>query len=162
MRKKREVHGDTKTRLYSIWHDMRVRCNTPKHKLYKWYGAEGVVVCAEWDSSYIAFKSWALVSGYTDELTIDRINSKLGYSAENCRWETHNTQRQNTRVLKTTNTSGYRGVSWCKQKNKWRTTIKQFNKAKHLGYYDDVVEAAKAYDTYILLHSLEHTPNGIL
>ena len=161
-RKKKEFHGDTKTRLYGIWHDMRVRCYTPKCKLYKWYGAEGVTVCDDWNSSYIAFKEWALQSGYEPTLTIDRIETSKGYSPDNCRWSTNNTQRQNTRILKSTNTSGYRGVSWSKQKNKWHARIKQFDKFKHLGFYADILEGAKAYDKYILDNNLEHTPNGVL
>lgn len=162
IRKKREIHGDTNTRLYSIWHDMRVRCYTPKHQLYKWYGAEGITVYDEWNGSYLAFKEWAIVSGYTDTLTLDRVESSKGYCPVNCRWSTNNTQRQNTRVLKCTNTSGYRGVSWCKQKNKWRSTIKQYDKSKHLGYYTDILSAARAYDQYILDNALDHTPNGVL
>jgi hypothetical protein len=45
-----------------------------------------------------------------------------------------------------TNTSGYKGVSWHKQHNKWASSIRLNNKDIHLGYYTDIIEAAKAYN----------------
>lgn len=42
--------------------------------------------------------------------------------------------------------SRYRGVSWNKDKNKWRAEIKHLGKRKMLGYFTSEIEAAKAYD----------------
>lgn len=42
------------------------------------------------------------------------------------------------------NTSGYVGVSWDKQKQKWEAHIKINRKKKFLGYFDDVGDAVKA------------------
>ena len=44
------------------------------------------------------------------------------------------------------NKSGYKGVCWHKQHKKWQVQIKKNNIVYHLGYFDDVIEAAKAYD----------------
>jgi len=44
------------------------------------------------------------------------------------------------------NTSGYKGVGWCERLGKWPARIRVNNKLRHLGYYADKIEAAKAYD----------------
>lgn len=44
------------------------------------------------------------------------------------------------------NTSGYKGVSFRKDKNKWRATIKLDGRQKSLGVFLTAQEAAKAYD----------------
>lgn len=43
-------------------------------------------------------------------------------------------------------TSKYKGVSWFKERNKWRCTITPSGKSVHIGYFIDEVEAAKAYN----------------
>jgi hypothetical protein len=43
-------------------------------------------------------------------------------------------------------TSQYKGVSWCAQPKKWRSKIMKDGVQKHLGYYDNEEEAARAYD----------------
>ena len=40
------------------------------------------------------------------------------------------------------------GVSWTERNQKWCASIKVDGKRKHLGYFDDDVEAARAYDTF--------------
>lgn len=83
--KKRIVHNEIATRLYSIWKNLRQRItnpNLPKAHLY--YGKP---LEPSWND-FTNFKEWALASGYTEELTIDRIDSSLGYTKENCRWIT--------------------------------------------------------------------------
>lgn len=87
----------SKERLYTTWKDMLRRCFNPKCKSYPNYGGRGITVCNEWKSSYLNFKSWALHSGYTDSLTIDRIDSNGNYEPSNCRWVTLKVQENNTR-----------------------------------------------------------------
>ena len=86
-------HGEHGTRLYWIWRDIIKRCYNPKCKCFKWYGGKGIKVCDEWRTEYSNFRDWALSSGYSNNLTIDRINPSMGYEPSNCQWLT---QSENT------------------------------------------------------------------
>lgn len=94
-------HGEHGTRLYTIWQDMLLRCNYPKAAGYKNYGGRGISVCQEWSKDYISFRDWALVNGYKENLTIDRINNDGNYEPSNCRWATYKEQNNNSRNCKT-------------------------------------------------------------
>lgn len=95
-RKRLLTHGDSNTRLYSIWASMRERCRNSSDKNYHHYGGRGISVCNEWDS-YIIFKEWALNNGYHEDLTLDRIDVNGNYEPTNCRWVTMNIQANNKR-----------------------------------------------------------------
>lgn len=62
------------------------------------------------------------------------------------------TQAENTRnsKLRTTNTSGYKGVTWNKDAHKWQAQIKVDYKHIYLGVFEDKVQAAKTYNTAAL------------
>lgn len=82
-------HGLTRSnpRLYSIWQGMLNRCRRKKDVCYKAYGGRGISVCKEWHQ-FPSFYKWAMANGYTDELTIDRINVDGDYEPANCQWIT--------------------------------------------------------------------------
>jgi DNA-directed RNA polymerase subunit RPC12/RpoP len=99
----REIHGESPksgkrnaTRLYRIWAGMRNRCNNPQNKCFADYGGRGITVCDSW-SDYEVFKAWAMGNGYTEELTIDRIDNDGNYCPETCRLATMLEQSQNKR-----------------------------------------------------------------
>ena len=157
---KQQKQGHKGTRLYSIWQNMKARCKGSTSHNKKYYTDKGITVCDEWVNDFPAFKAWALQNGYDDTLSIDRKDNNSGYSESNCRWVTQSTQVENTRILKSTNTSGYRGVS--KNGSKWRARIQVEGKEKSLGTFDNILDAAKAYDRYILENNLNNTINGVL
>ena len=87
--------GRKGTRLYRIYRNMFSRCYNPKTASYARYGGRGVRVCDEW-KDYSIFETWARTNGYSDELSIDRIDFNSDYSPDNCRWVDAKTQARNT------------------------------------------------------------------
>lgn len=104
-----KTHGDSRSaRLYRTWTDMKSRCGNHARKSYPDYGGRGISVCTEWATDYEAFKRWALSSGYTDELSIDRIDNDGNYEPSNCRWATLRQQccnRRSNRIITANGTS---------------------------------------------------------
>jgi len=84
----RTTHGLSKSRLYRIFHMMKRRCYKPRCKAFPDYGGKGVVVCRLWLSNFSSFYSWSLSQGYSDDLTIDRINPYGPYAPWNCQFMT--------------------------------------------------------------------------
>lgn len=89
-------HGCANDRLYQTWADMKTRCLCENNPRYHKYGGRGITVCEEW-LDFPAFKTWAESNGYTDELTIDRVDNDGNYCPENCEWVTiqENLRRRN-------------------------------------------------------------------
>jgi hypothetical protein len=84
--------------MYTIWKNIRQRCNNPRHKQYTDYGGRGIKICDEW-SDFLNFYSWSMANGYKDDLSIDRIDNDKGYSPDNCRWTDKFGQARNKRNL---------------------------------------------------------------
>lgn len=92
-----ETKGMNNTRLYKCWSGMKQRCLNPNAINYQDYGGRGIVVCDEWKNNFTAFYKWAVSHGYSDELTIDRIDVNGNYEPSNCRWADKETQDYNKR-----------------------------------------------------------------
>ena len=95
-----QKHGLRSTRLYRIWCGMKSRCHNPNAPKYHLYGGRGIKVCDEWFSNFLAFYDWANLNGYSDDLSIDRIDCDGNYEPCNCRWATITEQNRNRRSCK--------------------------------------------------------------
>lgn len=153
-----EKHKLSTHRLYNTWQHMISRCTNTKHKQYKSYGGRGITVCDRWLDVSNFIKD--MDDTYEYNLSIDRINNDSGYSPENCRWTTREIQTQNTRLIRSTNTSGYRGVRESYPgSNRWMSKIGINRKAISLGTFDYPWTAAYVYDSYAIKHKTNHTKN---
>lgn len=95
---KKGTHNMRNSRLYCIWRSMKQRCLVTTSTAYHNYGGRGISICQEWIDNFKSFRDWAYSSGYSDNLTIDRINNDGDYCPENCRWISKKAQCSNKRT----------------------------------------------------------------
>jgi hypothetical protein len=112
---------------------------------------------------YYATRSDYSIKGKTSCISMHRqiMNATKGYVVDhinqctldnrkvNLRICTH-TQNLHNRPKNINNTSGYKGVGWCNKYEKWRAKIWLNSKCYHVGYYIDVIDAARAYNAAAL------------
>lgn len=124
---KRQRHGLRRTRLYTIWANMKTRCYNTNDPHYQRWGAKGVVMCDEWRNDFKAFYDWSMSNGYTDELTIDRIECNGIYEPSNCRWVTLAENNRNKPHIKYITYNGKTQTigQWTKELGLGKETIRE-------------------------------------
>ena len=143
--------------IYTIWRGMLARCYQKNGTGYEYYGGKGICLCDEWKEFPLKFLEWSLSNGYVKGLTIDRIDGDGDYTPDNCRWITQTEQNKNKPLIQANNSSGYRGVSWNKQRygdGKWLAMGSIKGKQKFLGRFDSPEEAARARDNHVIKNNL--------
>lgn len=121
-------HGDYKSRVYKIWQGMF-------HRRYR----VNPDVCEEWHD-YINFKSWSFLNGYSDKLTIDRIDNSKGYSPENCQWISHSENSGKDKKILTD--SEMMQV----KANRKRLKMTQEQYALHIGVSRNTIQRAERFE----------------
>lgn len=155
-------------RLYQIWRMIHCRCENTKHIHYKYYGERGIKVCKEWDS-FIIFGSWAINNGYSDNLTIDRIDNSGNYEPSNCRWVTMKEQANNKSNCNPVISNGTIKSFRVTQRNKkWEYRFERLIDGKRKSFSkcgfetkEEATEAAKkSLECGILVSPKKRTKNG--
>ncbi len=88
------------------------------------------------------------------------MNTPLGMETDHINGDKCDNRKSNLRIctksqnnanrgLAANNTSGYKGVTWDKNRGKWFAQTKLLQKKVNLGYFDTKEEAALAYNEFI-------------
>lgn len=105
--------------------------------------------------------AWLFVYGEDPDGEIDHINGdRSDNRIDNLRVATSSDNGCNKKLLPS-NKSGYRGVSWNKEKRKWQARIQKNRKVHILGYFDDIEKARMAYlEASVRIHGEFARPDG--
>ena len=118
------THGARKTRAYSIWHNMKTRCDNPNSRYFKDYGGRGIKICDRWRD----FSAFLEDLGQPpDGMTLDRIDNDRGYEPGNVRWASKKDQANNRRSSRVIEHGGERLTlqQWANRTGIKRATIAQ-------------------------------------
>lgn len=143
-RLKEVLHYDPETGVFT-----RIRKTSNRHKVGDVAGcvdkARGYVRIQIDGVLWLAHRlAWLYVYGVTPTGQIDHINrTKTDNSIRNLRDTTSTENNQNLGNF-CTNTSGKKGVTWCK--GKWQAQISANGVHHYLGRYDSVDAAGEAYE----------------
>lgn len=96
------THGRSNTRQFSIWTDMKRRCNNENNIGFKSYGALGISYDERWEK----FENFwdDMGDSYSDDLTLERVDPRKDYCKDNCEWVPKEDQSKNKKLYKTNKT----------------------------------------------------------
>jgi hypothetical protein len=92
---RRLTHGLTRTRVHTIWTDMKQRCLNPNAPDYPRYGGRGIKLCQAWHSFDYFYED---MGEPPEGTTLNRINNDGDYEPGNCEWAAAEIQQNNRRT----------------------------------------------------------------
>lgn len=138
--KRKYENGIYKCRLYRIWSGIIDRCTHRRATLSHHYMDSGIHICDEWRHNFMAFYNWALANGYSDNLSIDRIDNNGNYCPENCRWANDRQQANNksNNIIVTNNGVTHTAAEWCRLLGLNYKTFKSRLYTRHLSPFESL------------------------
>jgi len=146
-------HGLSGHKLYKVWETMKQRCGNQKDKNYVNYGGRGISVCDEWKSDAGKFISFAIDSGWSDGLEVDRINNDGNYEPSNIRFVTAEKNLLNKRLLRADSPTKYRGVS--PLGSVFRVAVRSHGSRHSKSGFKSAHEAAIYRDRYCIANGID-------
>lgn len=92
-KKKNTKHGMRKSKTYSSWQSMKVRCLAKTNKDYPRWGGIGIKIYEPWIHDFMAFYNY--MGDRPDNTSLDRIDNNKGYEPGNVRWASALVQGRN-------------------------------------------------------------------
>jgi hypothetical protein len=113
----------------------------------------GYIIIRVLNKKYLAHRlAWLYMTGNFPSQTIDHIN-RIKDDNRLCNLRHADQSHNNLNVCKNvSNTSGYKGVNWNKNRKKWAVRCTVNGERIFLGYFDDVKLANIAYDDFAKKH----------
>lgn len=151
-------HGMARSKIYKSYINMKQRCSPQNNRYHKYYSDRGICVCDEWlgEKGFEHFYLWAIEHGYSESLTLDRIDNSKGYSPNNCRWVSMSVQNANRRNRGKTE---YIGVS--KNRNVFEASIRQNGQVVFYACSKSKNECAQKRNEFIIANNLMCPLNDI-
>ena len=140
--------------LYTLWCNMKSRCDNISNIMYHNYGGRGITY-EESFKTFLPFREYVLSlpsapKSFPTELEIDRINVDGNYERGNLRWVTLNQNRANRQTKSKT---GHRNITLTVD-NTYAVGFTRDGKRLHVGTFKTLEEAVKAKECYIKEHNL--------
>lgn len=121
---------------------------------YKWYfhsGGYAVRTIPNSNSQKVLMHRQILNA--PDDEEVDHVNgNRLDNRTENLRLSSRKQNAQNSSAFSDKMYSKYKGVTWFKRDNKWKSQLKTEGTNIHLGYFDNECDAAQAYNFAAIKH----------
>ncbi len=92
--KYKSTHGQSRTRTYSSWQNMKNRCRSPNTTDFDDYGGRGIDYCERWG---VFENFYGDMGDRPIGTTLDRVDVNGNYEPGNCRWADNETQSNNKR-----------------------------------------------------------------
>jgi hypothetical protein len=143
--------------MYAIWKAMKTRCSNKKDRVFSSYGGRGIKVYSKWRCDFEEFYQWAMNNGYSEKLTIDRIDNDGNYEPSNCRFVDRSTQAANRRAY---GKNKYVGIYYSEEKKIYYAKINYKGKNILNKTFKTELEALYYRNDFIIKNNMPHQIQG--